>query len=217
MFSERGSRWRLGVMSLKELLEVGRAFARFGRPWFVAGGWAIDLHAGRVTREHHDVDVEILRKDRRLVHDRIAGFAFRKIIPHPEGLMNRGTLADWNNGERLELPIHQVNAYRPGEQEPAFQIMLGESDGDSDRDRDRWIYRRNPAVTRPLATLGFHPLWGLPYLAPEIVLLFKAKLMQPHDRADFDTALPHLSADARQWLRTALEKSHPGHEWIARL
>lgn len=29
--------------------------------WWVAGGWAIDLHLGRVTRPHDDTDVVILR------------------------------------------------------------------------------------------------------------------------------------------------------------
>lgn len=32
-------------------------------PWFVAGGWAIDLHLGRATRPHGDVDVAVYRHD----------------------------------------------------------------------------------------------------------------------------------------------------------
>ena len=58
----------------------------------------------------------------------------------------------------------------------------------------------------PLSRMGFYPLWGLPYLAPEIVLLFKAKHLEARDRIDFDNALPALSADARRWLRDAIEK-----------
>jgi hypothetical protein len=45
---------------------------------------------------------------------------------------------------------------------------------------------------------GIYPLWGLPYLAPEIVLLFKAKHLEARDRIDFDNALPMLSVDARR-------------------
>jgi hypothetical protein len=66
----------------------------------------------------------------------------------------------------------------------------------------------------PIARMGFYPLWGLPYLAPEIVLLFKAKHLGPRDRTDFGNALPALSAEARRWLRDAIEKTHPGHEWL---
>ena len=32
-------------------------------PWAVAGGWAIDLHLGRQTREHGDLEVAIPRAD----------------------------------------------------------------------------------------------------------------------------------------------------------
>jgi hypothetical protein len=104
--------------------------------------------------------------------------------------------------------VHQINVCRSGETEPAFQVMLAESsDGE-------WIFRRNPKVRMPISQMGCHPLWGLSYLAPEIVLLFKAKHLEARDRIDFDNALPALSSDARRWLRDALEKTQPGHEWL---
>jgi Aminoglycoside-2''-adenylyltransferase len=31
-------------------------------PWWIAGGWAIDLFVARPTRAHHDLDVELLRR-----------------------------------------------------------------------------------------------------------------------------------------------------------
>jgi hypothetical protein len=196
---------------IEDVLAAARAMAPLGSPWFISGGWAIDLHVGRVTREHHDVDVLVMRDDQSAVQAALADWRLDKIIPHPQGLMNQGTLAPWAPGERLELPIHQVDVRRKGDEAVAFQVMLGESSGAD------WIYRRNPAVTHPLASLGFHSLWALPYLAPEIVLLFKAKLMQAHDRADFAAAVPAMSADAKRWLRAVLIKCHPGHEWLAAL
>jgi hypothetical protein len=196
---------------LKALLEVAEAMGRLRAPFFVSGGWAIDLHLGRVTREHHDIDVLVMRRDHLQLHKALNEFSLKKIISHPEGLVNRGTLSEWPRGERLELPVHQINAYRENESEPAFQVMLAES---SDAE---WIFRRNPEIRMPLARMGFYPLWGLPYLAPEIVLLFKAKHLEARDRIDFDNALPILSADARRWLRDAIQKTHPGHEWINRL
>ncbi|HEY6300480.1 MAG TPA: hypothetical protein VIW95_12650 [Candidatus Binatus sp.] len=180
-------------------------------PFYFVGGWAIDLHLGRVTREHHDVDVLVMRRDHLGLHKALKQFSLKKIIPHPEGLVNRGTLVEWPAGERLELPIHQINAYRAGQTEPAFQVMLEES-SDSE-----WIFRRNPEVRMPISRMGFYPLWGLPYLAPEIELLFKAKHLEARDRIDFDNARTALSADARRWLRDAIEKTHPGHEWLKAL
>jgi hypothetical protein len=185
-----------------------QALQRLPVPFFFAGGWAIDLHLRRVTREHHDIDALVLRRDHLLLHKALHGFTLKKIIPHPKGLTNRGTVADWQPGERLELAVHQINVYGRSEAEPKFQVMLEESRG------GEWIYRRNPAITTPLTRMGLHSLWGLPYLAPEIVLLFKSKHTQPHDRLDFDNVLPALSADSRRWLRDALEKTHPGHEWL---
>ena len=119
-----------------------------------------------------------------------------------------GRSVGWPPGERLELPVHQINAYRANESEPAFQVMLAES-SDSE-----WIFRRNPEIRMSIARMGFYPLWGLPYLAPEIVLLFKAKHLEARDRIDFKNGLPALSTDARRWLREAIERTHPGHEWI---
>ena len=193
---------------LKPLLEVAEAIGNLRAPYYFCGGWAIDLHLGRVTREHHDVDTLVMRSDHSGLHKALNQFSLKKIIPHPEGLLNRGTLVEWPPGERLELPVHQINAYRAGEAEPAFQVMLAESND------TEWIFRRNPEIRMPISRMGFHPLWGLPYLAPEIVLLFKAKHLEARDRIDFDHAIPALSVDARRWLRDALEKTHPGHEWL---
>ena len=194
---------------VKALLEVAEALGNLRAPFYFAGGWAIDLHLGRVTRDHHDIDALVMRRDHWLLHKALKQFSLKKIIPRRDGKPpNRGAIVEWPAGERLELPVHQINAYRTGESEPAFQVMLAESRGSD------WIFRRNPDVSMPISKMGFHPLWGLPYLAPEIVLLFKAKHLEARDRVDFDHAIPALSVDARRWLRDAIEKTHPGHEWL---
>ena len=44
--------------------DLGKACAHFNgfhEPWFVAGGWAIDLFLERVTREHGDIDFCVFR------------------------------------------------------------------------------------------------------------------------------------------------------------
>jgi Aminoglycoside-2''-adenylyltransferase len=197
---------------LSEVLEVARAMSRLRAPFWLSGGWAIDLFLGRVTRAHHDVDTLVLRRDHLLLHRGLKGYSLKKIIPHPDGMPpNRGTIVEWQQGERLELPVHQINAYRADEMEPAFQVMLGESSG------GEWIFRRNPKVRMPCKRIGFHPLWGLPYLAPEIVLLFKAKHLEERDQIDFKNALPLLNTDARRWLHDALKRTHRGHEWLSAL
>ena len=130
------------------------------------------------------------------------------ILPHPQGLIESGTIEPWD-GEPLELPVHQISA--EGEDGHRIEFLLGEID-------DRvWRSRRNPEVTMPVATMAATTADGLRYLAPEIVLLFKAKHLRPSDEADFDTALPELDLGRRHWLFHALEESHPVHPWMGRL
>src|ERR1051325_3379298 len=95
----------------------------------------------------------------------------------------------------------------------SLQLMLLETDG------DRWIFRRDPTISGPLSGLGKTTATGIPYLAPEIQLLFKArKETIGKDDADFNVAIPLLSHVSRSWLLECLTRRFPdGHEWIARL
>jgi hypothetical protein len=54
----------------------------------------------------------------------------------------------------------------------------------------------------------------VPYLKPEGVLLYMAKGSQPKDEADFRASVGLMTPESRQWLREALQRSHPGHSWI---
>jgi hypothetical protein len=58
----------------------------------------------------------------------------------------------------------------------------------------------------------------VPYLVPEIVLLFKAKHDRPKDHADFAGIVPLLDPTQRAWLAAAaLARVDPGHCWISDL
>jgi hypothetical protein len=84
-------------MSLGEgfgpVLEATRLLARFRRPWMIAGGWAVDLFLRRVTREHEDIDVAILRADQREFRTYLRGFDFDAIV--------EGRPEPWRTGEWL--------------------------------------------------------------------------------------------------------------------
>lgn len=58
---------------------------------------------------------------------------------------------------------------------------------------------------------------GIRYLQPELQLLYKAKGQRAKDDADFAATLPFLDAERRDWLRNALTRTLPGHDWIAPL
>ena len=55
----------------------------------------------------------------------------------------------------------------------------------------------------------------VPYLVPETQLLYKSRELRERDEMDFVQVWPLLSADARRWLREALETTSPHHRWIA--
>lgn len=48
--------------------EISLLFQDMPIVWGIAGGWALDLHIGRQTREHEDIDVIIFRQDQQEVY-----------------------------------------------------------------------------------------------------------------------------------------------------
>ena len=60
-----GSLWEWEKFDASRLLEV---MADFNAPWWVAGGWALDLWMERETRPHQDVDLAILRGDQQKLY-----------------------------------------------------------------------------------------------------------------------------------------------------
>jgi hypothetical protein len=84
-------------------------------------------------------------------------------------------------------------------------------------DADTWICRRDEAIRFPYGEIIRHTEDGIPYLAPELVLLFKAKAARAKDQADFDGTLPHLTPRQRDILTGLLARVHPGHPWLAAL
>jgi hypothetical protein len=176
-----------------------------------AGGWAIDLFLGSVNRPHKDVDLAIFREHQLDLQSFLPDW--RIFVPRS------GKLEPWQQGEYLRLPDHNLWLYAPGntgagsvEVQPDLEVLF------SERDAANWIYRRNPLITRPLIQACRTTQDGMPYLAPEIVLLYKARDTRGGDQADFNAALGSLSVEQRLWLREALEVvDRPGHEWLDRL
>lgn len=54
---------------LAALAEISRLLQRHGIDYWLFGGWAVDFHAGRVTRQHADLDLAIWSRDRARVAD----------------------------------------------------------------------------------------------------------------------------------------------------
>lgn len=87
----------------------------------------------------------------------------------------------------------------------------------ADTTDDQWLFRRNGRIRRPLAMVGHRTNDGLPYLALEMQLLYKAKALRPKDEVDFARTLPSLDREQRQWLAQSLALVHPEHSWLTQL
>jgi hypothetical protein len=197
-----------GTQDFDQLEAFVAPLTAFHRPWFIGGGWAIDLFLDEVTRAHEDVDVIIFRDDQHALFDALPGWILEKIVPHPEPKPEPGTKQAWV-GETLVLPVHQVLA-RPDHGSSPLEFVLNEREG------DLWVYRRRPEVTMRVDSIGARR-GRIPFLTPEIVLLYKAKHRRDRDEADFTRSRDVLSQGQRDWLRNALTTCHPGHAWISRL
>jgi hypothetical protein len=73
--------------------------------------------------------------------------------------------------------------------------------------------RRDETIRLPYSQIIHHTRDGIPYLEPELVLLFKAKHTRPKDQADFDETIPHMTQAQRQTLAELLARAHPKHNW----
>jgi hypothetical protein len=185
--------------------EVVRELEGVGCPWWLAGGWAIDLHLGRQTREHGDIDVVIPRADQQTVRRHLAAWDLHAADPP-------GTLRLWRDGEILPSGVHDVWCRRTPASPWCLQLMI------DDMDVGTWRYRRDPRITRPVAELdGPASSPARRVLAPDVQLLYKSASMREKDQADFTSVVEHLDASRRRWLADALALTSPEHPWLEHL
>lgn len=166
--------------------------------WAVAGGWAIDLFLGEETRPHEDLEIVVPAAEFGAVREALPGFEFH--------VVGDGRAWDVDDGEAFALH-HQTWVWEPAAGTYRMDVFREPHEGEV------WICRRDAALRRPYADVIRRTADGVPYVAPEIVLLFKAKAARPKDAADFAAALPRLDPAARAWLSHALALVHPGHAW----
>ena len=182
--------------------EVTCQLAGIATPWCVAAGWALDLFCGRQTREHGDIEIAIPAASFPEVRSRFPGYIF-------DGVGSGRIWADATSD--VLAAVHQTWLRDPATGNYLLDVFREPHDGDT------WICRRDETIRLPYRDIIHHTHDGIPYLAPELVLLFKAKHARPKDQADFDATVPHLSPDQREALAGLLARVHPGHPWLANL
>jgi hypothetical protein len=180
--------------------EAAALMSGFPGPWWVVAGWAIELHVARTLRDHGDVDILVLRDDQAAIRSQLHGWDVQ--------VAHGGRLEPWPEGLHLELPRSGLWARSDPAGPWQLQFLLAE------RDEDTWWFRRDPRIRLPIAEIGLHSPSGIPYLRPELTLLFKSKDPRERDEVDFDAVLPLLDDRARTRLAAWLPVDHP---WRTRI
>jgi hypothetical protein len=186
--------------------EINEMFTEIPITWCIAGGWALDLHLGKKTREHSDIDVVIYREEQRILYQSLKkDWMLYKA--------QNGKLKPWEDGEFL-TSINDVWLSKNTDSPWSFQIMLVDSEN------NEWIYRREKSIKRAKHKIFLRTNEGIPYIKPEVQLLYKAgsSKIREKDYKDFQNILPLLVSKEKEWLKSSLNKQFPdGHDWIGYL
>ena len=174
----------------------------FQYPWFISGGWSIDLALGKVTRQHEDVDICVFREQVQGVLDYFFEWEISVAIPGEHRLEPCRNTQD-------TLPPRFGLHLRKGDQ--FIEVLL------TDRIGEKVIFRRDPSIHMSLREFIRTDNQGRQYVAPEWQLLFKSKENRDKDQQDFKTFIAYSNTRQRRWLLTALKTHNPESRWIAML
>ncbi|MEU8990587.1 hypothetical protein AB0C98_29950 [Streptomyces sp. NPDC048558] len=182
--------------------QVAERLAGVSAPWCIAAGWALDLFRGRQSRPHGDLEIAVPSAGFTEIRERFPEYVFDAV--------SSGRV--WASADAEVLAAtHQTWLRDPVSGQFLFDVFR------EPHDRGTWICRRDERLRLPYDAIIERTAEGIPYLVPELVLLFKAKAARPKDQADFDGALPQLSQARRDVLTGWLTRVHPGHPWLERL
>jgi hypothetical protein len=176
---------------------IAALFAGAPFRWWISGARALELHLGSGWREHGDTDVGICRAD-----------ATARTPSWPRGSTSPSSPpvdSPWD-GRPLATKEDNVWVRQDPDGPWVFDMMIGGGDVSS------WVYRRDPRVRRPWPAAVLSTTDGVPYLAPEIQLLFKSKGLRDKDHLDATRVIPTLQPDRRRWLKDTLPPTHPWQE-----
>ena len=168
--------------------------------WYVAAGWALDLFVGGLEREHSDLEIGVPRARFAEIVDALPGYEWDVV----------------GDGHVWPFPEQADNQHQTWLREPATGLYRLDVFREPHRG-DRWVCRRDASITVPNDELILRTADGIPYVVPEVVLLFKAKANRPKDHADFRRVLPLLPEDRLTRLSSWVSQVYPDHPWLTEI
>jgi len=157
-------------------------------PWWIGGGWALELALGLEPRAHRDVDVVMLRPDAPALARHLRGWDLR--------LARAGSLRPWDGGH-VEPEEHAFWARRSAAEPWLLDVKLEMVEN------GEWVYRRDGRVRRPVTEIGVEA-GGLPVLRPEITLVYALGSDDRSQVPQLRAATARLAPEAAAWIEAAL-------------
>lgn len=210
------------ITEANELLKKG------GFDYAFCGGFGIEMFLNRTIRKHGDIDVSAYWQDRdKIIH-------FMQALGWDVYEMCAGGIAhhitDVNNQIRAkrnifcfkdrcsliklspqgETDMYYLDFDHSGQTKLDFIEFLF-----NNRNADSFLYARNENITLPI-TKAILTQNGIPYLAPELILLYKSTDTEREGyQWDYDSAMAKMSAEQKGWLQAALKvMNSSGHKWL---
>jgi len=190
------------MINSAKLDQLALIMQAFTKPWFVAGGWAIDLAIGNVTREHKDIDLCIFREDAADLLSYFQTWQIQVAVPGDYYLKKVVNLND------LRPPRYRLHLFNGNE---FLEIFLTE------KVNHDVIFIKNKKVKLNLNDFSRGVL-PLPFLNPAWELLFKSLDPREEDEHDF-IVYKQLVADysSKKWLLESMIMVNGNQKWITEL
>jgi len=226
----------------KLIIEGHNIFKGCGFPYYVCGGFALELFAGKTLRAHSDLDISVFHENKRDVVSllRSNGWSMYKRVMEPGKIDGLTPIADANDSKLDEIWVmwaikpgsHLIPKPRDGETDLFDYEILRNAQTDinfieivlDSKEGSNFVYRKNKNIVRELDKAILHKD-GIPYMSPELVLFLKSpqsyfshKFHKEKTPADFKTIMLLLSHESKEWLMDALGTAYPdGFEWLNRV
>lgn len=188
-----------------------------GVRWALCGGFALDLFLGYETRVHGDLDIAVPEADRGKIERFMRERGWRVYEFRGQGRLRP------LDGHTPSEPGRNLMCLREGCElvsfwpcdEPGLVLHEWHSEGIRTLNYMEFLFPAQPAHFGRDPDRAVIRVEGIPCLAPEVVLRYKAD--QPEretNRRDFEAAFPRLTGEQRAWLMDALPPEHPwAAEW----
>jgi len=225
---------------MNELITQGNElFKNCGFPYYICGGFALEMFAGKSMRSHSDLDISIFHENKRDVVALLQnnGWNVYKRVFEPGSIGGLTPIADANDDKldniwtlwAIKPGSHLIPKLRDGETDlydfeiladaqtnfNFIEIVLDHKEGNN------FVCGKSKNVVRELDKAILYND-GVPYMSPELVLFLKSpQVYTTHEfhkqktPADFKAVSPLLPDESKQWLMNALDIAYPdGYEWL---